>query len=413
MKVGFGKQDITPKVGGRLVGYRDDHYSTGVHDPLLVTTSAIEDAKGNRALIIAFDLLKMESWTIEQLATAVVEATGIQREQILFNCSHTHAGPPESDENGAPDGGSYLAFLAAQTQTAARQAVDALEPAETTVLSVPVNMAVNRNVILPNGEYRYFPDYKYFRDQLDGPIDPRPGVMLFRRPGTAVMIGAIINHNCHPVFLGVMTTRISADYVGYLRNAMTETTGAPVVFLQGHCGNSHPPQPESGYSAAKRYGESLAEVILDYGYAAMNRKEPGYAMDDALIAGSIVEELFEMDPAKADTHYALQSEHRESQIVKQDGAIFLRVRRQVLVIGEVAICGLPGEMVAQLALQIKWNSPFRHTWMSYFATDQIGYISHRNGIVHGGYEAAAHVMSPLEGFRMAIAYVEHLHNLTD
>ncbi len=409
MKVGFGKSDITPRVGVRLVGYRDQHFSTGVHDPLQVGVAALEDDAGTRALLVAFDLLDMSFWAIEPLAAAVTAACGVPRERIVFNCSHTHTGPYVMNETGAPDGGPYLEFLEKQAAAAAREAVAALEPADAVALSVPVSMAINRDVILPNGHYRYFPDYKHLRPLLDGPVDHRPGAMLFRKPGTSVMIGAVVNHNCHPVFLGAMTTEIGADYVGYFRDAMTRTTGAPVVFLQGHCGNTHPPHPESGHSAAQRYGETLAESMLDFGYMAMKRVAPDYAIDHAEIAGRIVEETFDLDSDKLAHHYSFRSTRRRERMEDEHGPVpRLRVALQALAIGPLGICGLPGEMVAQLALHIKWNSPFRHTWMSYLATDHVGYISHRNGLVHGGYVADHHALMPMEGCRMAQRYIELL-----
>ena len=55
-------------------------------------------------------------------------------------------------------------------------------------------------------------------------------------------------------------------------------------------------------------------------------------------------------------------------------------------LGEIAIVGVPGEMFASLGLQIRRQSPFRHTIVVGLANDEVGYIPDREGYSLGGYQ---------------------------
>jgi hypothetical protein len=59
---------------------------------------------------------------------------------------------------------------------------------------------------------------------------------------------------------------------------------------------------------------------------------------------------------------------------------------QVILLGEVAIVGVPCELFARLGLEIRRRSPFRHTLVLGLANDDFGYVGDREGIRLGGYQ---------------------------
>ena len=59
---------------------------------------------------------------------------------------------------------------------------------------------------------------------------------------------------------------------------------------------------------------------------------------------------------------------------------------QVLLMGDVAIVGVPAEYFTQLGLDIKNRSPFRHTYVAELANDWIGYLPNLEGHKLGGYQ---------------------------
>jgi hypothetical protein len=59
---------------------------------------------------------------------------------------------------------------------------------------------------------------------------------------------------------------------------------------------------------------------------------------------------------------------------------------QALVIGDVAIVGVPAEYFTSLGVDIKKRSPFRYTYIASLSNDWIGYLPDREGHRLGGYQ---------------------------
>ena len=59
---------------------------------------------------------------------------------------------------------------------------------------------------------------------------------------------------------------------------------------------------------------------------------------------------------------------------------------QAMVIGEVAIVGVPGELFTSLGVDLKERSPFQHTYVVSLANDWMGYLPDREAHTLGGYQ---------------------------
>ena len=59
---------------------------------------------------------------------------------------------------------------------------------------------------------------------------------------------------------------------------------------------------------------------------------------------------------------------------------------QAILIGDIAIVGVPGEFFTVLGQEIKRRSPFRFTYVFELANDYIGYIPDRHAFELGGYQ---------------------------
>jgi hypothetical protein len=59
---------------------------------------------------------------------------------------------------------------------------------------------------------------------------------------------------------------------------------------------------------------------------------------------------------------------------------------QAIVIGDVALVGVPGEFFTVLGEEIKRRSPYRYTYVFQLANDYVGYIPDRVSFDRGGYQ---------------------------
>ena len=69
---------------------------------------------------------------------------------------------------------------------------------------------------------------------------------------------------------------------------------------------------------------------------------------------------------------------------------------QAVILGDVAIVGVPGEFFTLLGQEIKRQSPYRYTFVFELANDYVGYIPDAEGFDRGGYQVWMGLHSYLE-----------------
>jgi neutral ceramidase len=106
-KVAFASVKITPEQPVSLAGYSG---RTGpfekVESDLYAKALCLEDSKSQVGVLVTTDLIGLGADLCENVCSRVAQSTGLKREQILLNASHTHTGPSLSLGRGGarPDG---------------------------------------------------------------------------------------------------------------------------------------------------------------------------------------------------------------------------------------------------------------------------------------------------------------------
>ena len=86
----------------------------------------------------------------------------------------------------------------------------------------------------------------------------------------------------------------------------------------------------------------------------------------------------------------------------------LSVDISVLVFGNVALVGIPGEYFSELGRDIKLRSPFDYTMIITLSDGGRGYIPARHNYDEGGYEVTSTILEPGAGEQMADTAVKML-----
>ena len=84
---------------------------------------------------------------------------------------------------------------------------------------------------------------------------------------------------------------------------------------------------------------------------------------------------------------------------------------QAFRLNDAAILGLPSEVFVEFQLDIKRESPFKHTFVSELANDSIGYIPTAEAFKEGGYEPTVSILEPNGGSKLAQAATKLLKKL--
>src|SRR5262245_10331719 len=103
-KVGLAQVKITPERPVPMSGYASrNKLSEGVTNDLYAKAMVLEDRDGHRAVIVTSDLIGFPAAVAEPVCERIEKKTGLKREQILINSSHTHSGPTVSLKAPAKD----------------------------------------------------------------------------------------------------------------------------------------------------------------------------------------------------------------------------------------------------------------------------------------------------------------------
>ncbi|MBM1105048.1 neutral/alkaline non-lysosomal ceramidase N-terminal domain-containing protein [Aurantibacter crassamenti] len=380
LKIGYAEVNYTPRVGLDLVGnYRgDDYASRGIHDSLYGKALVAEGSNGIKTAILSVDICNIPVESVDMMRNYVESASDIKAENILIHATHTHSGPKSNLD--APEAKNYL-------QKAANAIIEAnqnISFAELKVGRTKENrVSHNRRLKAIDGTThmvweKFEPG---FIEKALGEKDPELITVSFEQNGE--ITGTIVNFGCHPTTLTGNNWNYSADYPGYLTEAIQKVNGDDfgVLFLNAPSGNVTQVDHKVGfldtYQECQRIGYLLGVASLE----AM--KKTKLASGDGSISilreevpikkMTISDEQYEwakmiMKRVEKNGMPALQPDGIPEELYAKWWIDMYKVQNEtdklevmVIQIGDVAIVGLPGEIFNEFGKYIKENSPFKST----------------------------------------------------
>lgn len=222
LKIGFGKQCITPPEGIELSGYGYfiERRNTGIVEDLYARVIAIQ-TNGVYAVLFNADLIGLTDALSAKLERVISEKYHVDPHFIMIASTHTHTGPMTGRLCGCGEFDStfYLSIFD-NFMMAVDAAFSDLKP----VLKVTSNAGA-------------FPDTFAKNRVVDGgEIDDTVRTVYFERENAQPV--ALINYSCHPVsYAGA--SEVSSDYPGILCKHYAEN-GINALYLNGFCGNINP-----------------------------------------------------------------------------------------------------------------------------------------------------------------------------
>ncbi|MBQ7932998.1 MAG: hypothetical protein IJ334_18570, partial [Clostridia bacterium] len=99
---GAVREDITPAVGTCLYGYRPNHHSESVHDPLQVTAAAFSQ-NGDTAVLFSVTVGDFQTELSDEFRGKLGAKYGISPARIIIAATHTHSAPNVSGVEGWGD----------------------------------------------------------------------------------------------------------------------------------------------------------------------------------------------------------------------------------------------------------------------------------------------------------------------
>lgn len=412
MQIGFGRQEITPRVGVELCGFGPylHRYSIGVRDRLWARAMAVRVGE-TTVVVVSCDLIGVNLDTTRRVRAIVEGETGVPPEAVMVHCTHTHSGPSTDCTTGwgAPDE-PYLEVLPQRIAAACVQAVGdlaegTLSHAQAPCEGIGLNREQDRDA--PPLEEVLRDDWRPAKPEL---TDTTCHVLKVEREGR--LAGFASSFGCHPVTCCQQTRYLHGDFVGVATNLLErEHPGSTGLFLQGAQGdiNScvvHKPEAESllaleviagRYANAVRAGLAKAQPVAVESVACARREVTfdRLPMDIGELRKWLAEKEALLHARGADDH---DGEVRMATVyastlrglierLESGQAVAGPTELQALRIGPVTLLGTPFEVFHAIKEEIaaKARSPIAILLGLTNASD--GYAPDRETAARGGYAA--------------------------
>ena len=414
LKAAWFTQDISCKVGSLLAGYGSHDVSVAKYDDLQLHGLALDDGSC-KTMILAFDLLGMDADIIGRIRTACAKELGVNTDNVMLTCTHTHGGPHVRRYASATNYGKkvdryakptdidteYVAFLEKATANAVKDLVLGGKWHECHVGFYSSHCDENRNRRYTTVEnLASFNAHRRALHKLTtGIADKELGTIVLLDSKSFEPLYVIGNYAAHPLAShapGKGGYTITADYPGFYRRYISNNTGAEAMFISGACGDIVPKDDELGVNGARNVGENLAMSSIA-GICDVRRNVTRFVLDKPRLGAKIVK-----------MKSRLRAPYR-----KMYGKDDVEMELHLMAIGDIAFVGVPGETVNELGLEIKWHSPFKRTFIAYCSTDYFGYMSPANMIAAGGYEPQTQRYSSRDTLKLVMTVRDGLFDLRE
>ena len=350
LRAGFGRRVINPDMSKPvwMAGFAHNRAATKIHDDLKAVAAVIDDGE-HRIGVVALDAIGF--FHDEVLAVRRGLPSSARLDYVIVASTHNHSAPdlmgiwgPSDFRSGIdPD---YRRAVVAGATGALLDAVEALTPASVSFVEVP---------LAPEGLVADSRDPQVF--------DATMRLMVFTGPGGRT-VGSIVNWADHPETPWADNTELTADFPGYLRDALESGVtvdgrqveaglGGIHVYVNGAIGGLMTTNPATtvvdpytqrsfaapSHDKTQALGRRLAQAALGEirGGAAVPQTEPRLAYAARTIELKIDNTLFRLAAALG--------------LFGRGQPRLNSIRSEVAVVtfGDASIACVPGELYPEIA----------------------------------------------------------------
>lgn len=420
-RAGAATSNITPAIGGGIVGGFAPVPSTDIHDELHARCLVLDDGRTQLALVVC-DLLGIHRGVSDAARSRIQQQTGIPATHVLISATHTHSatsalGAPRYQLEIPLD--DYQQFVVQRIADGVQRAKNRLRPAELGfgTVDIPEHL-FNRRWFMREGTVPPNPFGTIDRVKMNppagspdllepaGPIDPTVSIISLREPG-GPGIAAFTAWSLHYVG-GTGPGSISADYFGMYCRQLERLQSVPdsappfvAMMANGTSGdinniNFRNPRPSKpaweqmrfvAHDAAEKVHRTIStlphrsDISLR---AAWRELEVGLRHPTPEQLHWADQQLTQPPPAagKVDLSRVYAERVRSLESQPPTAAIPL----QLLQLGDVCIGTMPCEVFCEIGLEFRRRSPVQPAFLVSLSHGYFGYLPTPAQHQLGGYE---------------------------
>jgi len=367
LMIGVAKINITPQTPIPMSGYGSrDQVFKGIHDSLYATAVVFDDGN-QQAVLVTADLIGFSNQFCKETTDMIEKTTGIPGTNVLISATHNHGGPVNNtygiSENTYVT--AYVAFMQKRLVEVVVRAANHLTPARIGTGTGRCNMNINRRALFADGNI-------WLGRNPDGPCDKDVSVVRIDDMSNNTL-AVLINWPCHGTTGGWENYQISGDWPGATSRFVESRMGGEVLVpvTIGASGDINPIYgPNDRFTDIDAIGNILAMEVINVAESIKTHD-----------GGSIfTAKRTIMAKGRKPTDNRLPNQELEPAA---DVEIYL----SVLKVGAVVFAGISGEVMTEIGMKIKKQSPYSHTVVVTHCNGSAGYLVTDNTYTEGGYEA--------------------------
>jgi hypothetical protein len=393
----------------------------GQEGKLRAVAVVMEKPSLGKVAIVSCDVLMLTRDLLDPVDAEIELTTGIPTDHILISATHTHHAPSTVTVHGYERDEAFCRRVQRGIVKAVQKANSQLPGRECRFyfhLGQEETVGQNSRLLLSdNTIYWIGPRGDALRPT--GPFDPELPVLAFR-DSTDKLRALIFNHSTHSIGTRCGKCR-SPSFYGLAAQELEAQLGGTVCFLAGASGSTHNLEVSTD-TAIKRIEAAVQGALNNADLHPVTRLQAvrrafkfkvrsfNEAQEDAAVLSYCKKR------AAANAPCIIEVFRKQRRILAPQQGQDRETWLQVMVIGDVAIVGVPGEFFTSLGKEIKRRSPFRYTYVAELANDWIGYLPDLEAFRLGGYQVWTGLHSYSEagtGERIVDESVKMLKQLAD
>ncbi len=421
LSVGFSRLDITPPLGVNLRGYFHQRLCKGVLDNLEINAIAVKK-ENTTVVLITLDSESCDTKYFDETRDAISKETGLDRNAILLNCTHTHVAScfGIEDEFTNDIDREYDSYVMKKIVNACKFAMADLKPARMGVAkSKAEKIGFNRRYLMKDGSTKTNPGVNN-PDIIKsiGLLDETLNVIRFEREcGDNIVVA---NYGNHPDVIG--GNLVSADWPGFTRRILEKAIdNTKCIFFNGAQGDINHVNVKPvggdlngmfndfddvtrGYAHARHMGNVVAGAIM-----SVYEKVEFIPCDEVKFVEEIIAVPSNM-PKPEDMEQAkyIDKMHKEGKdselpykgmmlttivaeagrmVALEHGPEFFPMNLIGIKIGDVVFLGIPGEPFTGIGMGLKQANGWKMICPTCLTNGNRGYFPMKDSYDEGGYEA--------------------------
>lgn len=391
VRLGVSQTNITPEAPITMSGYdaRKTPF-TGVHDSLYASALYFSSEKSN-ALIITTDLIGFKTELAEEIKRMISSKMDIPSENIMLTAVHNHGGPAiktYEDKLPAPNE-DYIRTLKEKLTLLAVEASKNPVPFLMGIGKGHCSMNINRRAEFADGGI-------WLGRNQEGPCDHEVDVVRFEDLNHKTL-AILINWPCHGTASGQENYQLTADWPGAASKYIKKQAGNEVVvaITAGASADINPI-----YGPGNDFNE-----IEAVGYKVGKEAWKIFGQTSTFPVKSLQSSTTSMTfPGKKACKDQFPQKTYES-------GPDVTIRFSIIKIGDLVLAGISGELMTEIGMEVKNQSPYSGTIVVTHCNGSSGYICTDKSFTEGGYEIKVTRLLPGAEKPIINKLLEMIHSL--